>query len=245
MRDFAALLFGLWFGLVFVLCALAAILLVLLLPGESRRRRAARGAARGVFLLTRSTPRISGAENLPAEPAVVVANHASYLDGILLTAALPEAFRFVIKREVTGVPLAHFLLRRIGAHFVERENRQRGASDLRSILQTANQGGSLAFFPEGTFREEPGIRRFRNGAFAVAFRNAMPLVPVAIRGTRRMLPASRWLPRPASLSIEIMRPFLPAEHQSVEAAMTYCRGRIIKAAGEPDLLTAAANAAQD
>ncbi len=230
-----AKLYGAWFAAVFVACALSAVLAAALLPGEHRRRRFARGAAKAVFSLTGSSPAVSGLEHLPAEPAVLVANHASYLDGILMTAALPDRFHFVIKREMTQVPVAHFLLRRVGAHFVERADKKRGATDVRSILQTAGTGGSLAFFPEGTFHTEAGIRPFRNGAFAVAFRGHMPIVPAAISGTRHMLPADKLLPRPGRLRVDIHAPFQPDEHQTQEAAMRYCRDRIVKSTGEPDL----------
>ncbi len=230
-----AKLYGLWFAAVFIICALSAVLAAAVLPGEQRRRRFVRGAAKAVFRLTGSTPRLSGLEHLPVQPAVLVANHASYLDGILMTAVLPERFRFVIKREMTRVPVAHFLLRRVGAHFVERADKKRGATDVRSMLQTVGTGGSLAFFPEGTFGAESGIRKFRNGAFAVAFRGRMPIVPAAISGTRHMLPADHWLARPGELRVDLFAPFQPEEHQSQEAALRYCRDRIVAATGEPDL----------
>ena len=226
---------GLWFAAVFTVCALTAVLLVALLPGESRRRRAARNAAKAVFRLTGSAATVTGLENLPAEPTVVVANHASYVDGVLMTAVLPERFRFVIKREMTRVPVAHFLLRRVGSHFVDRTDKGKGANDMRSIIQTADNGGSLVFFPEGTFRQEAGIRRFRKGAFAVAFRGNMPLVPVAISGTRRMLPADRLVPVPSRLQVTVLPVFHTGPHQTVEAAMHYCREQIVRNSGEPDL----------
>lgn len=240
IRRAAALLYGLWFVTVFFCCAVAAVVAVALLPDATRRRRFARAAARLVFRLTGGLPDIRGLERLPAGPSVVVANHASYLDGILLTAALPVQFRFVIKREMTGVPVVHFLLQRIDAHFVERGDKSRGAADMRSIMQTADAGGSLAFFPEGTFRREAGIRRFHKGAFAVAFRREVPLVPVAIRGTRKMLPDKQLLPRPARLQVDILEPFASGPHQSIEAARRYCRDRILRITGEPDLEAAAA-----
>lgn len=214
---------------------MTTVLAVAVLPGELRRRRFACGAANAIFWLTRSQPTVTGLEHLPPQPSVAVANHASYLDGILLSAVMPERFSFVIKREMTRVPVAHFLLRRVGAHFVERSDKRRGAADVRTILQTAGVGGSLVFFPEGTFQDESGIRPFRNGAFAIAFRGDMPLIPVAISGTRHMLPANRRLPRPGRLAVTIHPAFQPAAHQTVAAATAYCRERIVQSTGEPDL----------
>ena len=91
---------------------------------------------------------------------MVVANHASYLDGVVMTAALPPRFGFVIKREMNNVPGAGLLLRRLGSEFVERFNRQKGATDARRVLRTAASGHSLMFFPEGTFKPEVGWANF-------------------------------------------------------------------------------------
>ena len=189
-------LYGIWFVIVFAVFGLLAFCLIAITPGEARRRRIAALGAASVFRCAGAWPNISGLEKLPNRPSVVVANHASYLDGVLLTAVLPHRYRFVIKREITDVPLVSFFLKRIGAHFVERFDKQRGATDARKIMQTANNGESMAFFPEGTFRKEPGLRRFQNGAFKIATRSAMPLVPLTINGTRDMLRAETWLPIP-------------------------------------------------
>jgi len=119
---------------------------------------------------------------------VVVANHASYIDGIIAIAALPPDFAFVIKKEMVRVPLASLLLRRLGSEFVERFDRHKGASDTRRVLKLAASGQSLVFFPEGTFDERRHIGKFMGGAFATAARARMPVVAAAIHGTRELLP---------------------------------------------------------
>ncbi len=232
----AARLYGIWVAVIFSGVSLSTLCLVAVAPGEHRRRRIARIAARSAFRLVGAFPRISGLGHLPNCPAVVVANHASYLDGILLTAVLPEDYRFVIKREVTQVPLVNFVLKRIGAHFVERFDKQRGAMDARRIMQTADNGASLAFFPEGTFHTEPGLRRFHKGAFKIAMRSTMPLVPLTIRGTRHMLPAGRLLPRPGRLEIAIDAPLHTDAETDLSTALQHCRARILDSLDEPDLL---------
>ena len=131
----------------------------------------------------------------------MVANHASYLDGVVMTAALPPRFGFVIKREMNEVPVAGLLLRRIGSEFVERFNRHKGATDARRVLRTAASGHSLVFFPEGTFTSEVGLGKFHTGAFAIAARAACPVVPAVILGTRRNMPATRILPRPGRIEV--------------------------------------------
>ncbi|MGB5258196.1 MAG: lysophospholipid acyltransferase family protein, partial [Woeseiaceae bacterium] len=190
-----------------------------------------------VFMLPGIRVAVSGVENIPDDNCVVVANHASYIDGVLLKAYLPARFSFVIKGELRNIPVAHFLLRRSGAKFVERNKHAASARDARQIVRAAQDGQSLALFPEGTFREEPGIGQFRPGAFVAAVRGNMPVVPVAIRGTRYMLPAGRMLPRPNTLDIEVLPPIYPddvAFTDSRKLAET-ARLHILAVLDEPDL----------
>jgi len=229
---------GVYALLVFATVTLATTFLVAVLPGLSNRRQAARLGARLIFFATGIPLDVSEIGKLPPEACVVVANHASYLDGVILTAALPPNFSFVIKREITSVPLAHLLLRRLGSEFVERFDRHRGASDARRILRKARDGEALAFFPEGTFTAEPGLQRFRTGAFAAAARAGMPVVPVIIRGARGVLPAKRWLPRRVPLEVIITKPIeLSASQQGHRASrlLILSRERMLEHLEEPDL----------
>jgi 1-acyl-sn-glycerol-3-phosphate acyltransferase len=231
-------LFGMYAILVFALCVLFSLFVALLVPGLERRRRLVASAARASFLLSGVRPDIMGLNNLPDQACVVVANHASYLDGILLKGFLPARFSFVIKGEMRNVPIAHFLMRRSGARFVERFKSSESARDARQIVKAARSGESLGFFPEGTFLEERGVGRFRAGAFMAAIKGGMPVVPIAISGTREMLGAGRALPRPTPIRIDILEPILPDDpayrdhHSLAETA----RQRILAVLDEPDLL---------
>src|SRR5690349_14520528 len=154
------LLYGVYAALVFLVVTLTALVGVLVLPTLRTRRGTARIAARVFFLFAGMPLRLRGLEHLPAGQCVVVANHASYLDGVVMAAALPPRFAFVIKREMNDVPLAGLLLRRLGSEFVERFNRHKGGTDARRVLRTAASGHSLVFFPEGTFTPEVGLGKF-------------------------------------------------------------------------------------
>lgn len=228
-------LYGLYAMLMFTAITACTLVLMVLVPGRQDRVSCVHKAAALILFVTGVTPRVHGLDNLPAEPCIVVANHASYLDGIILMAVLPPRFAFVIKREMARVPLAGFLLRRIGSEFVERFDNRRGVVDARRIMQSAAIGQSLAFFPEGTFRHEPGLRRFHSGAFATARRGNLPLVPVIIRGSRDILPAHQYLPAPGSIEI-IVKPAVqtgdPAA--SVERLLEICRAQILADLAEPD-----------
>ena len=233
----ARTLFGLYGWFVFLLCALLALLAVLFVPGEERRHKLAAGASRAIFILAGITPEIHGLENVPEGHAVVVANHASYVDGFLLKGYLPYRFSFVVKGEMRGVPVAHVLLRRSGAKFVERFSASGSSRDARKIVKAALGGDSLAFFPEGTFRRETGVGRFRAGAFVSATRGNMPIVPIAIAGTREILPAGRMWPRPGRPRIEVLPPITPDDpaFRDHRVLAEKARQQILAVLDEPDL----------
>ena len=225
-------LFGVYWLTAFSAVSLIALAGIAIAPGVRNRRAIARFGSRTIFALTGMPPRLINPENLPDETCVIVANHASYLDGIIMTAALPPRFAFVIKKEVTRVPLVHFFLRRIGSHFVERGNTHESASDARTILRSAHRRESLGFFPEGTFRGTPGLNSFRAGAFRIAARSGIPVVPVAIRGSRSILPDGRLLPAPGSLSVTLSRAIRSSDASEL---LESSRRQILELIDEPDL----------
>jgi len=204
------------------------VLLVNLLVFEPRNRRRVAAAAARLFLRVMEIPfRVDGLARLPGEPCVIVANHSSYIDGLVATAALPPEFAFVIKKEMAAVPLASTLLRRLGSEFVERNDRKRGAADARRVLKRAADGQSLVFFPEGTFTEKPQIGPFLRGAFAAAASAGLPIVAVALHGTRAALPPGSLRLRRAPIRVEILEVLQGAE------ARQCSRELIARALGEP------------
>ena len=229
---------GLFAWLSFALAVLFSLVVVLIVPSANRRQKLVTWASRMVFVLPRIDVQVRGMDNLPTDNCVVVANHASYLDGPLLKGYLPWRFNFVIKGEMRDFAPAHFLLRRSGSKFVERTDIKGSTRDARQIVKAALGGESLGFFPEGTFREEPGVGRFRAGAFVAAVKGEMPVVPIAIGGSRYMLPAGAFLPRRGPLTIDILPAIAPgdAEFETSRALAETARQRLLAVLGEPDLL---------
>ena len=231
-------LYGIYAIVLFLALGLCTLFLVLVVPGTRRRRAIARAMSRTFFSLAGMPLTVTGAEQLPHGQCVVVSNHASYLDGVVFTAALPAQFAFVIKREMNGVPLAGLLLRRLGSHFVERFNRNRGAADARRVLRDAISGNSLAFFPEGTFPPTPGRLQFHTGAFTTAIRAGCPIGPATVRGTRVALPPTGGLPHPGRIEVRILAPIEPEARTAEDAAVDLrdrARAAILSELGEPDL----------
>jgi 1-acyl-sn-glycerol-3-phosphate acyltransferase len=232
------LIYAIYAIALFLFLGLCVLLLALLVPGMQRRRAIARATARTFLWLAGMPLFVKGIEQLPAGQCVVVSNHASYLDGVVFTAARPAQFAFVIKREMSSVPLAGLLLRRLGSHFVERFNRNRGAVDTRRVLRDAINGNSLAFFPEGTFTRTAGLLKFHTGAFTTAIRAGCPIVPATVRGTRAALSPNGGLPRPGRIEVRILPPITVAPGETHDAAIHLrdrARQAILDELGEPDL----------
>ena len=233
-------LWGVFAWLSFGLAVLFSLVVVLIVPSAEQRQKLVAWASRMVFVLPVFDVRVTGMDNLPPDDCVVVANHASYLDGPLLKGYLPWRFNFVIKGEMRNFGPAHFLLRRSGSKFVERTDVRGSTRDARQIVKAALAGESLGFFPEGTFQEEPGLLAFRSGAFAAARKSEMPVVPVAIRGSRHVLPAGALLPRRGPLSIDILPAIAPgdADYETTRGLAEASRQRILTVLDEPDLVAA-------
>ena len=211
----------------FTVLGLTVLVINLFLPSLRRRRRMA-GIFSRAFLRAAGVPfSVEGLNRLPQVPCVVVANHASYIDGLVAAAALPPDFAFVIKKEMVRVPLAGLLLRRLGSQFVERFNRHKGAVDARRVLKLAATGQSLVFFPEGTFNEIRQIGKFLGGAFTTAARSDMPVVAMAIHGTRAVLPPGGLAVHRLPIRVEILEVLAAGE------ARQRSRELIARAVGEP------------
>jgi 1-acyl-sn-glycerol-3-phosphate acyltransferase len=236
MGRAAGTLRGICALVVFCVLFVLATLLAVVVPRLAWRRGLTRWLARAALALFGLRIATSGLTNLPAGSCVVVANHSSYLDGVLLVALLPPRFSFVVKREAAGLPFAGFLLHRIGVEFVDRHShggRQRGA---RRVIERAEQGHSLVFFPEGTFDETPGLKRFHAGAFTAAVRGSMPVVPAVIRGARRAMPAHSIIPRSGRIEFEVLEPLPSAgTDATADRLRDEARRRMLERLDEPDL----------
>jgi 1-acyl-sn-glycerol-3-phosphate acyltransferase len=193
-------------------------LAVALLPHQTGCRVITHLAASAFLRLAGLPISIEGGDRLPVEgPVVLAVNHSSYLDGVVLCAALPPRFTFVAKRELAGQWFAGLFLRRLGARFVERFDLQRSVADSDALGEALGAGQSLVFFPEGTFTREPGLRPFHMGAFVLAASSGAPLLPVAIRGTREVLRDGQWFPQWRPVQIHICEPLRAAGRGWLEA----------------------------
>jgi 1-acyl-sn-glycerol-3-phosphate acyltransferase len=119
---------------------------------------------------------------LPRGPCVLVANHLSYFDPVVLAAHTP--LTAIAKTDVAAWPLVGDALRRLGTTFVDREDAMSGALALRRALRSLQSGVSVLVFPEGTTTRGDQVLPFRRGIFGAARRAGVPVIPVALRYDR-------------------------------------------------------------
>ena len=150
---------------------------------------------------------------------------------------LPRSFRFVAGEVLAREGLTGFVLKRLGTEFVERSEREHGVADTDRIVALVRAGQSLVIFPEGRLARAPGLRPFHMGAFVIAAETGVPVVPVAIRGTRAILRPEHHFPRRGSVDITIGAPIQPTGTDWTAAVKLQraARDAVLRLSGEPDV----------
>lgn len=211
LRSLPESLYALYAWALFLLIAPGLWIAIMLSPRVSWRWSLGRFGIRLLRRLTGVRLTVTGREQLPppGAPFVLVANHESYLDGLALAEAIERPIGFVAKRELLDHPIVAAFLKRMGTHFVDRFDPVSGSTESAGLTEALAGGQTLAFFPEGTFRDQPGLLPFRMGAFAAAAQARVPILPVVIRGTRRLMPGDSFRPHPGNAEVIIGPPIAP------------------------------------
>ena len=239
-----------WWWTIVALSFTLAWFAVMILPGLVWRWRAIRATARAALTAIGVPVAVAGLGRVPRGNAMLVFNHSSYMDALVLSAVLPGEPLYVVKRELGGQIFAGPFLRRLGALFVERYDVSGSLADTEAVIVAARQGRNIVYFPEGTFTRRPGLSGFYLGAFKVAAEAGLPIVPGIIRGTRSMLRGEQWFPRWTPLSIQIEVAVKPSGtdfasllrlRDSVRRViLAYCDepdlGELVKPAASPDAM---------
>jgi 1-acyl-sn-glycerol-3-phosphate acyltransferase len=167
--------------------------------------------------------RVAGADRVPRGAALVIANHPSALDPLVLAAALPRRGVFIAAAEFLSWRLVGWAMRAYGVIPVRR-----GQVDVAALRQAARAlaaGALVVIFPEGQISPEGGPAKA--GAGLLASHTRVPVVPAAIVGTARALPLGRYVPRPAAVRVIFGRPLPPpsddraAAERVVAAALSW------------------------
>jgi 1-acyl-sn-glycerol-3-phosphate acyltransferase len=143
---------------------------------------------RALHLVTGVHFRVHGRERIPAGPYVVISNHCSHLDGPTLICAFPDPLYFVIKKELLRIPLWGPTTVRAGFIAIDRADAEQARREMARTAEAVRAGHHVLVFAEGTRSPTGELLPFKKGGFHLALDAQVPLLPVAINGSRRLLP---------------------------------------------------------
>ncbi|HUZ31592.1 MAG TPA: AMP-binding protein [Xanthobacteraceae bacterium] len=229
--------YAVWWWAVLAICVAAGAVAVIAMPRRSWRWTCVRALARAALDAMRIPLAVNGIERLPKGRALLVFNHASYVDAIVLAATLPYEPAYLVKGELSGQFFAGPLLRKLGVLFVERYDLAGGIADTTAATALAQAGRLLVMFPEGTFTRQPGLLQFFTGAFKIASEAGIPVYPGVLRGTRSILRGDQWFPRRGRVDVEILDPITPrgTDFDAILRLRDAARQAVLARCGEPNL----------
>jgi len=141
-------------------------------------------------MLTPVVIRLRGRENIQKlQSYVIVANHQSAYDILVLYARLGIDFKWVMKKEIRKIPGIGFGSKAVGHIFIDRSSAKAALASINAAKSKIKDGTSVVFFPEGTRSHTREMLPFKKGAFRFAFELNLPVLPVTINGTRSILPS--------------------------------------------------------
>ncbi len=214
------------------------LFLIVLLASRDFAAKSCRFWARAILFLACCPLKIVGKEKLKQMSSVIfAANHASYVDSIVMMALLPTDTRFIAKKELLAAPIIRTFLRRLNYVVVDRADLSKGLQDTKHIESVLRKKGSILIFPEGTFSYASGLRPFRLGAFKISADAQIPICPIALQGTRTILRGDEKWMRPCRITVTVCDPIYPTgiEWQDITDLRDAVRADIVKYCGEPSL----------
>jgi 1-acyl-sn-glycerol-3-phosphate acyltransferase len=199
------------------------------------RWRLVRSACRSLSRLTGITVDVDGTLEKGEAGSIVVANHPSFIDAVVLILASQGPLAFVTSTDFELKPVIGPFLRRIGCAFIARGEPGRVGADMARLEDLARRGSRVTVFPEGSIARAPGLRPFHLGAFALSAQTRLPIVPVAIRGSRDVVRPGTYLPRRADVSVVVGESIGPPEPRfaSEAAVALIARQTLAEVVGEP------------
>jgi 1-acyl-sn-glycerol-3-phosphate acyltransferase len=142
----------------------------------------------------------------PDQPYVFMANHASSLDIWAVFVAIPRRIRLIAKKQLGRIPIFGWVMRAGRFIFIDRQNGVAARRSIDEAGQRIHDGASVLIFPEGTRTRDGTLGPFKKGGFHLAIKAGVPIVPVALRGTRELMPAGSLLLRSGTMTVIIGAP---------------------------------------
>jgi 1-acyl-sn-glycerol-3-phosphate acyltransferase len=187
--------------------------------------------ARAILWSAGARVRVEGLERLDGEkPMILAANHQSWFDVFALLATLPPNIRFVAKQELGRIPIFGPAWKACGHVSVDRTDRAQAVASIEGATRRIwEERLAVLFFPEGTRSPDGRLGAFKKGAFVLAIQTGVPVVPVAISGSRDAMPKGSFRIRSASIRVRLGDP-IPTDGKGLEdrdRLLADCRARIL------------------
>jgi len=150
---------------------------------------------------------VQGRENIdPQKSYILVSNHQSTFDIFALLGYLPIQFRWIAKAELFRLPFLGWAMSRIGYIPIERGSPKKAYRSMLQAAEKVKEGVSVIIFPEGTRSPDGNLQPFKKGVFLIALKSQAPILPIAIRGTGKIMPKGDWRIYPGNVQIIVGPP---------------------------------------
>jgi 1-acyl-sn-glycerol-3-phosphate acyltransferase len=184
--------------------------------------------ARSISFLTPLSVRVKGREHIdPLQSYVIISNHQSIYDIFILYGWLGVDFKWVMKKEIRKFPIVGISCEKIGHIFIDRSNREAAVASLQAARSRISNGTSIIFFPEGTRSTKTTLREFKKGAFKTALQFQLPILPITIKGSQRILPTQTLDLLPGRVEMIIHPPIDIAKYKDDELPVLLTTARVI------------------
>jgi len=151
--------------------------------------------------------RREGLEHIPGKgPYIFMSNHQGSYDIFALLSHLPFQFKWLAKREIFSIPILGWAMKATGYISIDRQGGRETVKAMKSAAEKIHQGMSVVIFPEGSRSSDGSIQPFKKGGFTLAIKSQVPIVPIAISGSREIIQKGRMKVYPGSISILVDRP---------------------------------------
>jgi 1-acyl-sn-glycerol-3-phosphate acyltransferase len=171
----------------------------------------------------------------PGRPYVFMPNHASMVDIWAVFVAIPASFRFIAKKQLARIPLFGWAMAAGRFIFIDRQNAASARRTMGEAARRIRSGQSVVIFPEGTRTRDGRLGPFKKGGFHLAMDSGAEIVPVAIKGSREVMPRGAALIRAGTVTLEVGAPIPTTGLTSSdrEALIQKVRSRVAEMLGEP------------
>jgi 1-acyl-sn-glycerol-3-phosphate acyltransferase len=168
------------------------------------------------LLANRVKVKLEGMGHVTGEgPYIFMSNHQGYYDVFALLGHLPVQFKWLVKKELFSIPFLGWTMAAAGYINVDREGTRKTVEALNEAAQKIREGMSIVIFPEGSRSPDGSIQTFKKGGFTLAIKSGVPIVPIAITGTREIMPKGRLTVAAGQIRIQMGHP-IPTQNYSLK-----------------------------